>query len=107
MPSTVRLRGLDNHTWRTATWLTPFVAPVLLGVMIAILWLLGKLPAFEVHERPWFLTGVVGTVIASLAISMGLLTSPSSQFRAVALSIAGSSAIVLVGSFIYFMGLRW
>jgi hypothetical protein len=107
MPSTVRLRGLDDNAWRTATWLAPFVAPVLLGAMIAILWLVGKLPVFEVHERAWFLTGVAGTVMPSLAICLGLLASPSSQLRAVAVSVAGSSAIVLVGSVIYFMGLRW
>jgi hypothetical protein len=107
MPSIARLRGLDDHAWRTATWSGPFVAPVLLGAMIAVLWLLGKLPVFEVHERPWFLTGVVATTIVSLAIGLGLLASRSSPLRGVALSIVGSSVIVLIGSFVYFLGLRW
>lgn len=106
MRSIVRLRGMDSRVWRTATWLSPFVAPLLLGAMIGILWLIGKLPLFEVHERAWFLTGAVGTLSTSLAISLGLFASRSSQLRAVALSIAGSSVIVLVGSFVYLLALR-
>jgi hypothetical protein len=107
MPFVVRLSDLDSRAWRTATWLSPFVAPVVLGATIAVLWLVGKLPVFEVHERAWFLTGVAGTLIALLAIGLGLLASRSSQLFGVALSIAGSSVIVFVGSFIYFLALRW
>ena len=73
MPSIVRPRGLDRRAWRTATWFAPFVAPALLGMNIAVLWLVGKLPVFAVHERAWFLTGTMGTAIASLAISCALL----------------------------------
>lgn len=105
MPS--MLRSLDEHAWRTATWSAPFVAPALLGAMIAILWLVGKLRVFDVHERAWYLTGTVATVISSLAIGLGLLASRSSQHRGVALSIVGSSVIVFVGSFVYFLALRW
>jgi len=108
MPSIGRPFGLDHQTWRTATWFTPFVAPALLLATIIVLWFVGKLPAFAIPERAWLLTGALCTAIASLAISCVLLASRSSQLRGVALSIAGSSVIVLAGCVAYgFLGLRW
>ncbi len=75
---------------------------------IVVLWLVGKSPAFAVHERTWLLTGAMGTAIASLAISCALLASRSSHLRGAALSIAGSSVIVLAGCVAYgFLVLRW
>jgi hypothetical protein len=100
MRTIARLRDLDNRAWATATWSAPIISPNVLGGMFVLLWLLGKLPAFTIHERAWFITGAVVTVIVSTPVVGVMLTSRSSYVRGLALSLAGSSAIVLVGGII-------
>lgn len=100
MPTIARLRHLDNRVWATATWSAPVVSPIVLGGMFILLWLIGKLPAFTIHERAWFITGAVITVIVSGPVIGVMLRSRSSYVRGLALSLAGSSAIVLVGGII-------
>jgi hypothetical protein len=97
MPTIARLRDLDDHAWTTATWSAPFIGPVVLGGMFVLLWLLGKLPALAIHERAWFITGAVATVIVSAPVVGAMSRSRSSRVRGLALSLAGSSVIVLVG----------
>jgi hypothetical protein len=68
--------------------------------MVVVLWVLGKTKFFPMNGRAWFLTGTVVTVLASAPISGSLLTSSSSRVHGLALSVAGSAVVVLVGGII-------
>lgn len=100
MPPIARLRDLDSRAWSTATWTTPFMVELVVGVMVIVLWLLSKTTYFSSLHRTWLLTGTVLTALASVLTSGLLLTSPSSRLRGVGLSVAGSSVVVLVGGII-------
>ena len=110
MPSFSLVRDLDSRGWRTATLSAPFVVQVILGLLLLAMWVLGK-GLFTTEgshgERSWMLTAAVITTLASLAVAAALLRWPSPRNRGLALSIAGSSAIVLIGGAIYaFLVLR-
>jgi hypothetical protein len=81
--------------------------------MLIALWLLGKAPFFIPHsadagERAWFLTATAVTALILVPISGLLLRSRSSRTRGVAVSVAGSVAIVLIGTIAFaFWVLRW
>ncbi len=105
MPSLPRIHDLDARAWRTATWSAPFVVQFVLAALLLFMWLLGTWP-FVTHspyegERAWLLSATVITALVSLAISGVLLTSRSSRNRGLALSVAGSAAVVLVGGVMY------
>jgi hypothetical protein len=105
MPSLARVRDLDARAWSTATWSAPFVVQLVLAALVIIMWLLSKWP-FATHrgyrgELGWTLTATVITTLVSLAISGALLTSPSSRRRGLSVSIAGSSAVVLIGGVVW------
>ncbi|MGH3967956.1 MAG: hypothetical protein ACRDTV_07555 [Mycobacterium sp.] len=97
MPLIAQLRDLDSRAWCTATWGAPFTVEIVVGAMVIVLWLLGKTQRFFPHDRAWFLTGTVITALASALTSGLLLTSASSRVRGIALSVAGSAVVVLVG----------
>ena len=99
--SFARVADLDARDWRTATWSALFIVQLLLGVLLVVMWLLGKWP-FAAHsphggERAWMMTSTAITTLASLGISVGLLGSQSSRHRALGLSLACSSVVVLIG----------
>lgn len=99
-----RLRDLDPQAWRTATLSAPFVVQIVLGVLLATMWALGKglFTTESGHgERGWMLTAAVLTTLVSLALAAALLHSPKPRDHGLALSIAGSSAVVLVGGIAY------
>lgn len=105
MPSVARIRDLDADAWRTATWSAPFVIQLVLAAQLILMWLLGKWP-FATHcayggERVWSLTATAIAALASLAICGVLATSRSSRGRGLAVSIAGSAAVVFVGGVMY------
>ncbi len=105
MPSVARIRDLDAPARRTATWSAPFVIQLVLAALLILMWLLGKWP-FATHsayggERAWLITATAITTLVSLAISGVLLASRSSRRRGLALSVAGSAAVVLIGAVIY------
>lgn len=104
MPSFPRVRDLDNRAWRTATLSVPFVVQIVLGLLLLAMWLLGKgLYTTEGghSERGWMLAAAVVTTLVSLALAAALLRSPSPRNRGLALSIAASSAVVLIGGTLY------
>ncbi|SRR5689334_9536886 len=105
MPSLLRVRDLDAAAWRVATLSAPFVVQIVLGLLLATMWLLGKWP-FETHsayagERAWMLASTGVTALTALLISVAFLSFPSPRNRGLALSIAGSSATVLIGGIVY------
>ena len=104
-PSFGRVRDLGVDDWRVATWLAPLLIQIVLAVMFLVMWLLGQWP-FAAHseyegEGVWFSSAVVITSLTSFGASALLLLSRSSRRRAVALSLACSTAIVLIGGVIY------
>lgn len=104
MPSILRVRDLDARAWRTATLSAPFVVQIVLGLLLATMWLLGKGPfttASGHSERGWMLTSVAITTAVSLAVAAVLLPSMSPRNRGLSLSIAASSAVVLIGGTVY------
>jgi hypothetical protein len=111
MPSGATLREFDARAWSTATWSAPFVVQLVVGVLLVVMGLLGKWP-FATHgahagARPWLLTATVIATLVSLVISGVLLGSQSSRRRGLGLSVAGSSAVVLVGGVLFaFWALR-
>jgi hypothetical protein len=113
MPPITRLRDLDTLAWSTATWTTPLIVQLVLGAMFIALWLLGKAAPFMTHgsysgERALLLTAAAVTALVSVAISGSLIMSRSSRVHGAAMSIAGSAAIVLIGSIGFaFWILRW
>lgn len=105
LPSVAWVRDLDGRAWRTATWSVPFVVQVVLGMLFLAMWALGTWP-FPTHspyhgERAWMLTATVITTLMSLVFVAALLQSPAPRRRALALSLAGSSAVVLIGATVY------
>jgi hypothetical protein len=104
MPPFPRVRDLDSRAWRTATLSAPFVVQIVLGLLLTTMWALGKGPfttAGGHSERGWMLTSTTIATLVSLALAAALLRSPSPRIRGLALSSAGSSAIVLIGGIVY------
>lgn len=101
----MRAKALDAHAWRTATWSAPLVVQPILGVLLVVMWLLGKWP-FDTHsayagERAWMLTATVITTLASLLVGAALLRSASARNRGLGLSTLICSAALLVGGTIF------
>ncbi|WP_232068786.1 hypothetical protein [Mycobacterium mantenii] len=87
-----------------ATLSAPFVVQIVLGLLLVTMWALGKGPFMTERghtERSWMLIAVVITTVVSLALAAVLGKSPSPRNRGIALSIAGSSATVLIGGIIF------
>ncbi|WP_231588634.1 hypothetical protein [Mycobacterium nebraskense] len=95
---------MDAQAWRTATLSAPFVVQIVLGLLLATMWALGK-GLFTTEngrgERGWMLTAAVITTVVSLGLAAALLRSPAPRNHGLALSIAGSSAVVLIGGIVY------
>ncbi len=112
MPSVARIRHLDTQAWRTATWSAPFVVQLVVAALLILMWLLGKW-TFAQHstfeaERALLLTATGIAALGSLAISgVLLLISRSSRGRGLAVSLAGSATVVLIGGAIYAFWVFW
>jgi hypothetical protein len=105
MSTPARANFFDIGAWRTATWSAPVVVQLMLGVLLVVMWLLGKWP-FDTHsayagERAWMLTATVITTLASLLVGAALLRSVSSRNRGLGLSTLGCSAVLLAGGTIF------
>ena len=90
--------------WRTATLSAPFLVQIVLGLLLATMWALGKglFTSESGHgERGWMLTATVITTLVCLTLAAALIRSPSPRNRGLALSIAGSSSVVLIGGIVY------
>lgn len=99
MTTLTRMRSLDSRAWTTATWSAPILTQIVLAIFIAAAWLLGK----------WFpgpalllLAGSAGIVLLLCAgTAFILMRSTSSRAQGMALSVAGSYMVVLVGAVLY------
>ncbi|OLO99891.1 hypothetical protein BVU76_23550 [Mycolicibacterium porcinum] len=101
------MADLDARAWSTATWTAPFITQLVLGVVFTIWWLLGK-QLFELHGLALFLAIAVIVTLAAVLTTVSLLISPSSRAHGLAISVAGSSAVVLLGGMLYgFWVIRW
>jgi hypothetical protein len=102
-----RARDVDAAAWSAATWSTPFVTQLLLALVVAVSWLWGKV-FVDVHGILQFLSAAAVILLVSAAACAALLRSKSSRARGVAMSLAGSYAVVFLGGIIYgFWVLRW
>ena len=104
LPSFAWVRDLDGHAWRTATWSAPFVVQAVFGMLFLVMLALRKgnfTPESGHSERSWMLTASAITTLASLVFVAALLQSPVPRHRALALSLAGSSAVVLITAVVY------
>lgn len=106
MRSMTLLRELDERTWSTAAWTTPIMIQLVLGAVTIALVLTDTVPPYVTNSSysggpVWFL--IVAAVPALISVPVGslLLTSRSSRVRGLALSFAGSAAIILVGAIMY------
>lgn len=104
MPALPGVRDLDARAWRTATLSAPFVVQLVLGLLLGVMWMLGKglLTTESGHsERALMLTATIFAALVSLLFSAALLTSPSPRNRGLSLSVASSAAVVLIGGTVY------
>ncbi|MGD1283461.1 hypothetical protein ACKUUI_22125 [Mycobacterium seoulense] len=99
-----RVGDFDGPDWRTATLSVPFVVQIVVGVLLATMWTLGKglFTTESGHgERGWMLTAAVITTLVCLTLAAALFRTPSPRNRGLALGIAGSSSVVLIGGIVY------
>lgn len=98
--TTSRLRDLDSRAWSVATWLAPLMTQIVLALVIVGSWLLGKwFPGTA--GAVLFLAGAAATFIVCALAVLVLARSRTPRARGIALSIAGSYAVVVVGGVIY------
>ncbi|KAA0098932.1 hypothetical protein CIW49_13735 [Mycolicibacterium sp. P1-18] len=90
----------DESVWRTATWAAPFAIQVILGVAVAISWLLGKYWS-NLHGVGQFSLGAGATVLLSAAVSAALLARRTPASQGIAISIVGSCLVAVVGAVIF------
>lgn len=102
-----RFNGLDSRVWSTATWSAPFTTQLVLALVIATSWLLGKwLPG--TGALLLFVVAAAVTFVLCAVLCAVLARSASSRARGLVLSVAGSFVVVLVGGFVYgFWVLAW
>jgi uncharacterized membrane protein len=100
MTASPRLRNFDERVWRIATWAAPFTIQVVLGVAVAISWLLGK-NVSNLHGFAQYASGTAATLLLSAALSAPLFLSNSPRAQGVAISIVGSLAVSVVGGVLY------
>jgi hypothetical protein len=96
---------LDAGAWRVATLSAPFVVQIILGLLLATMWLLGKWP-FGTHsafagERAWVLTSTGVTTLAALLVGVAFLRAPAPRNRGLGISILSCSVVVLVGGMLF------
>lgn len=100
MTALARLSSVDPRAWYTATWSAPFVTHLVLALVIVMAWLLGK-------WRPGtsgailFLVSAGIALLLCAAITIPLARSSSARAHGLALGIAGSYAVVLIGGLVY------
>ena len=100
MTTSPRLRDLDSRVWSTATWAAPFTIQLVLGLAIAISWLLGKCLS-NVHGFAQYLSGGAATLLISAVVSIVLFISGSPRAQGVAISIVGSFLVAAIGGIVY------
>ena len=106
MTALARLHDLDSRAWSAATWSAPLMTQLVLALIIATSWLLGK--SFPGSGAVLFGVSAAAVFVLCAAVAVVLVRSPSSRVRGLALSTAGSYAVVLVGGAIYgFWILGW
>ena len=91
--------SLDSRAWATATWSAPLVTQLILALLIASAWVLGKW--FPGPALPLFATSAAGVFVLCAVATFVLIRSTSSRARGMALSVAGSYVVVLVGAAVY------
>ena len=99
MTTPTYLDGLDSRAWATATLSAPLVTQLVLVLLIASAWLLGKW--FPGPALPLFAASAAGVFVLCAVATFVLIRSTSSRARGMALSVAGSYVVVLVGATLY------
>ena len=99
MTTSTRLGSLDSRAWATATWSAPLITQLILAALIASAWLLGKW--FPGPALPLFAVSAIGVLVLCAAATFILMRSTSPRARGVAVSVAGSYVVVLVGAAVY------
>ena len=99
MTTSTHLGSLDSRAWATATWSAPLVTQLILALLIASAWVLGKW--FPGPALPLFATSAAGVFVLCAVATFVLIRSTSSRARGMALSVAGSYVVVLGGATVY------
>lgn len=99
MTTSTHLGSLDSRAWATATWSAPLVTQLVLALLIASAWLLGKW--FPGPALLLFAASAVGVFVLCAVATFVLIRSTSSRARGMAASVAGSYVVVLVGAALY------
>ncbi|BBY17725.1 hypothetical protein MLIT_33170 [Mycolicibacterium litorale] len=100
MTALTRLNNLDSRAWSTATWSAPFVTQLVLALVIVTSWLLGKWHP-GTNGAILFLISAAVVFVLGAVLCAALTRSASARARGLALSLAGSFAVVLVGGLVY------
>lgn len=107
MTALARLNGLDSRVWSTATWSAPFMTQLVLAFVIVMSWSLGKwFPGTDAMVL--FVTSAAVAFCLCAMVTVLLARSLSSLARGIALAVAGSYVVVLIGGLVYgFWILAW
>ena len=106
MTALARLHDLDSRAWSAATWSAPLMTQLVLALIIATSWLLGK--SFPGSGAVLFVVSAAAVFVLCAVVTVVLIRSGSSRARGIALSVAGSYAVVFVGGVVYgFWILGW
>jgi len=99
MTALARLHDLDSRAWSAATWSAPLMTQLVLALIIATSWLLGT--SFPGSGAVLFVVSAAAVFVLCAVVTVVLIRSPSSRARGIALSVAGSFAVVVVGGVVY------
>lgn len=100
MTTSSRLRNVDARVWRTATWAAPFTIQAVLGLGVGITWLVGRHPS-NTHGFGQYAIGAGATFLLLASVGFALLRQGSPRAHGIAISLAGSFVVALVGATAY------
>jgi hypothetical protein len=107
MTALARLNSVGSRAWSIATWSAPFVTQLVLALVVVTSWLLGKWHP-GTNGAILFLVSSAVVFLMGAVLCAALARSASARARGLALSMAGSFAVVLVGGLVYgFWILPW
>ncbi len=80
-------------------WSAPLAVPVVLGVMLLVLWVLGKLAVFDSQENEamLILVSALAVCLGSAGVAEVLMRSETSRVAGLGMAVLGGGMVVLAG----------